>query len=364
MTGLATTGLRKSFGAVDVLRGVDLDVPAGGLTAILGPSGCGKTTLLRLIAGFDAPDSGQVTIGGAVVADGRRGLPPERRGIGFVPQEGGLFPHLTVAGNITFGLSWRARRRRDRVEDLLTLLGLDPSFADRYPHQLSGGQQQRVAVARALAPGPPIVLLDEPFSALDAGLRAETRQAVSEALATTGITAVLVTHDQAEALSMARQVAVMRDGRLIQHATPAEVYATPADLGVAAFVGDSVQLPAVVSDRTATCSLGSVPITCACADGPATLLLRPEQIVIHTDGPGAAATVEGSTFYGHDALVALRLAGDEARVTARCSGRALPAPGIRVTLSVEGGALAFPAAAATHVDPPLEDDHARSSRRD
>ena len=346
MTGLAVSDLRKSFGRTEVLRGVDLEVAPGSLAAVLGPSGCGKTTLLRLVAGFDAPDAGVVTIGGRTVSNGPRGLPPEQRGVGFVPQEGGLFPHLTVAANVTFGLPWRARRARSRVAELLELLGLEVAYADRYPHQLSGGQQQRVAVARALAPRPPVVLLDEPFSALDAGLRAETRQAVAAALAATATTAVLVTHDQAEALSVAQQIAVMRRGRLVQTATPAEIYGTPADVGVAGFVGDAVLLPAVVTCDLADCALGRVPVAPGEVDGPATVLLRPEQISIHRagsgDGAGTAATVEGCTYYGHDAIVALRLA-DGATVTARCSGHALPAAGARVTLTVEGTALAYPA---------------------
>src|SRR5687768_2000966 len=164
MSSLTVKDLTKSFAATPVLTGVDLHVPTGGFTALLGPSGCGKTTLLRLIAGFDDPDAGAIEVGGRQVAGPGRSVPARRRHIGFVPQEGGLFPHLSVAGNVAFGLPRRQRRDTGRVRELLTLVGLDPALAQRSPHQLSGGQQQRVALARALAPEPSLVLLDEPFS--------------------------------------------------------------------------------------------------------------------------------------------------------------------------------------------------------
>ncbi|WP_324273451.1 ABC transporter ATP-binding protein [Blastococcus brunescens] len=259
MSSLTVTALTKAFGATPVLTGVDLHVPEGSLTALLGPSGCGKTTLLRLVAGFEDPDSGTVALADRIVAGEGRSVAARRRGIGFVPQEGGLFPHLTVAGNISFGLPRGQRRDGGRVGELLRLVGLDPSLADRSPHQLSGGQQQRVALARALAPAPSLVLLDEPFSSLDAGLREETRQAVSAALAATGATAVLVTHDQAEALSMADQVAVLRSGRLVQLTDPRTLYRSPSDLDVATFVGEAVVLDADVRGGTAHCALGAVP---------------------------------------------------------------------------------------------------------
>lgn len=259
------SGVTKSFGRVEVLRGVDLQVPARALTAILGPSGCGKTTLLRLVACFDWPDSGTIAIGERTVCNGRRGLPPERRGIGHVAQEGALFPHLNVAANITFGLPWRTRRPRSRVDELLELMGMQAAYATRYPHQLSGGQQRRVALARALAAGPPVVLLDEPFSALDAGLRADTRRAVTAALRATGTTAVLVTHDQGEELSMADRIAVMREGRLVQTAAPADVYSAPTDLGVAGFVGDSVVLPGTVGPGTVGPGTGGPGRPSACS---------------------------------------------------------------------------------------------------
>ena len=227
MSALTVQQVTKAFGATTVLTGVDLHVPAGSFTALLGPSGCGKTTLLRLIAGFDEPDAGTIAVADrVVVGSGQR--PARSRGIGFVPQEGGLFPHLTVAANVAFGLPRRQRKDRARIAALLDLVGLSPDLAERAPHQLSGGQQQRVALARALAPQPSLVLLDEPFSSLDAGLREETRAGVAAALSAAGATTVLVTHDQAEALSMADQVAVMRGGRLVQRTDPRTLYRRPS----------------------------------------------------------------------------------------------------------------------------------------
>jgi iron(III) transport system ATP-binding protein len=326
---------------------VDLHVPSGSLTALLGPSGCGKTTLLRLIAGFDDPDSGSITVGDRVVAGPGRSVAARRRGIGFVPQEGGLFPHLSVAANISFGLPRRQRRDGGRVRELLGLVGLDAELAGRAPHQLSGGQQQRVALARALAPEPSLVLLDEPFSSLDAGLRDETRLAVASALAATGATAVLVTHDQAEALSIADQVAVLRGGRLVQLTDPRTLYRRPTDLDVAAFVGEAVVLDADVRAGVAHCVLGELPAEwagpgTAPPDGPARVLLRPEQLRLVDPVPGApVARVRRVDFYGHDSRVWLELP-DGGTVSARLEGVDVPASGDDVSISVRGVARVFP----------------------
>src|SRR5580658_8988797 len=211
---MRVTGLHKAFGTHPVLTGVDLEVPEGTLTAILGPSGSGKTTLLRLLAGFDRADRGEIVIGGTVVDDDRTHVPPERRCIGYVPQEGSLFPHLTVAANVAFGLPAK-QRRAGKPDTLLAAVGLD-GLGKRYPHQLSGGQQQRVALARALAIEPAVVLLDEPFASLDAHLRASVRADVHHVLRQAGTTSILVTHDQDEALSMADRVAVLRHGVIAQ----------------------------------------------------------------------------------------------------------------------------------------------------
>ncbi|MDQ3152601.1 MAG: ABC transporter ATP-binding protein [Actinomycetota bacterium] len=338
---LVVRGLTKRFGVTDVLRGVDLTVGEGTLAAVLGPSGCGKTTLLRIVAGFDTADSGEVAIGGRVVAGPRDALPPERRRVGVVPQEGALFPHLSVAGNIAFGLP-RKRRGTARVAEMLDLVGLG-GYGDRMAHELSGGQQQRVALARALAPDPALVLLDEPFSALDTGLRAAVREDVRQALRTAGATAVLVTHDQQEALSMADLVAVLSGGRVVQAATPADLYAAPHDLDVATFVGEAVVLDAVRRDDVAECALGTLPVRLGGAAGPrGTVVLRPEQVVVGPRGSGVPARVAEVVFFGHDALIRLDLPGS-VPVTARTQGAPPLLADEEVGLSVAGAVSFFPA---------------------
>jgi iron(III) transport system ATP-binding protein len=345
MSALTVQQVTKAFGATEVLTGIDLHVPAGSFTALLGPSGCGKTTLLRLIAGFDEPDAGTVAVDDRLVVGGGRSVPARSRGIGFVPQEGGLFPHLTVAANVAFGLPRRQRRDRVHVAGLLELVGLSPDLAERAPHQLSGGQQQRVALARALAPQPSLVLLDEPFSSLDAGLREETRAAVAAALSAAGATTVLVTHDQAEALSMADQVAVMRGGRLVQLTDPRTLYRRPSDLDVATFVGEAVVLDADVREGLAHCALGAVALEGPAADGPVRVLLRPEQLRLSAAPGAVSARVRDVDFYGHDSRVWLDLAGG-LTVSARLEGADVPAAGDEVSVVVTGTALPFPAPAA------------------
>ncbi len=278
MTFLVLQSVCKRFGAVTALDDIRLSVPQGGRVAILGPSGSGKTTLLRVVAGFEPPDAGRITLAGDVLADGRSAMPAHRRGVGVVAQDGALFPHLSVRDNIGFGLQGSAAGRGGRVAELMRLVELDSAMLDRRPDELSGGQQQRVALARALARQPRLMLLDEPFSALDTALRASTRRAVSEVLLHAGVTTVLVTHDQAEALSFADQVAVMRDGRLLQVGTPQEVYLRPVSRGVAEFLGDALILPAELADGMAECALGCISVDDARRAGRATIMLRPEQI--------------------------------------------------------------------------------------
>src|ERR1700677_2573069 len=244
MNALEVTDVWKSYGATPVLRGVSLSVADSSLTAILGASGAGKSTLLRVVAGFEAADAGTVSLGGVLTDDGRRRVPPERRHIGYVPQDGALFPHLTVRANAAFALPRRARRSAF-VTEMLDLVGL-ADFGGRYPHELSGGQQQRVAIARALASRPRLVLLDEPFAALDDSLRSSVRADVLAVLRATGTTGVLVTHDQDEALSVADFVAVLRDGTITQSGAPRSVYSAPADPWTAAFVGTANLLPGVL----------------------------------------------------------------------------------------------------------------------
>jgi iron(III) transport system ATP-binding protein len=316
---LTIYGLEKSFGPVPVLRGLDLEVAPGSLAAVLGPSGCGKTTLLRVVAGFERPDAGTVELDETLVASAAMSIPPERRRVGIVPQEGALFPHLTVAANVAYGLRRRDRRGR-RVDDVLDLVGL-ADFGARMPHELSGGQQQRVALARALAPEPALILLDEPFSALDTGLRAAVRDDVRAALRAAGQTAVLVTHDQQEALSMADSVAVMRDGVVVQAASPSDLYAAPVDAGVATFVGEAMVVDADLRDGRAWSRLGDLVVRgdAGLREGPGRVVVRPEQVVLGPVSDGMRARICSTVFYGHDALVLLELA-DGAEVLARTQG--------------------------------------------
>lgn len=286
MTFLQLNGLRKHFGSVAALDGVDLNVEAGSRTAIVGPSGCGKTTLLRVIAGFDMPDAGRVAVDGTVLAQGSAQVPAHKRGIGLVAQDGSLFPHLTVSDNIGFGLEKNAAGRDALITELIDMVGLERAMLSRKPDQLSGGQQQRVALARALARKPRLMLLDEPFSALDTGLRAATRRAVMEVLAAAGITAILVTHDQAEALAFADQVAVMRGGRFAQVGSPREVYARPVDAATAQFLGEAIVLPAEIADGRAQCALGILPVGGEGGCGPGRIMIRPEQIEFVADTAG------------------------------------------------------------------------------
>jgi iron(III) transport system ATP-binding protein len=339
---LVVRGVAKNFGATAVLRGVDLTVPQGALAAVLGPSGCGKTTLLRVVAGFETADAGEVAIGGRLVAGPGVAIPPERRRVGVVPQEGALFPHLSVAGNVGFGLP--RDRRAGRVAEMLDLVGLG-GYATRMPAELSGGQQQRVALARALAPGPALVLLDEPFSALDTGLRAALREDVRLALRTTGATAVLVTHDQQEALSTADLVAVLQAGTIVQAGAPAELYSAPRDLHVATFVGEAVVLNAVLTSvDTADCALGRVPVraTDPRPGSPGTVVLRPEQVLLGPPDRGVPAHVASVVFYGHDALVRLVLAEGSVPVTARAAGGHRLHPADKVGLTISGLVSFFP----------------------
>ncbi len=342
MTAVSVGNLTKAFGSSKVLRGIDLVVPDESVTAILGPSGCGKTTLLRLIAGFEAPDSGEIRLGDELVFGSGRFVPPQHRRVGYVPQEGALFPHLDVGHNITFGLRGRERRGGHRVEELLALVGLSSEVRARFPHQLSGGQQQRVALARALAPGPTLILLDEPFASLDAGLREGTGRAVVAALKAVHTTAVLVTHDQSEALSLADQVAVMRDGVLAQVGTPHEVYRAPADLGVAEFVGAAVVVDADVVDGSAGSDLGPLHVMAGYDGGRARLLVRPEQIELGGSSQAAVeARVVEVSYFGHDAAVHLQVVTSGRRVTARVSGTSVPVPGTLVLVSVVGPVAAY-----------------------
>ena len=346
MKDLRVAGVAKAFDSQPVLRGVELAVPAGSFTAILGSSGSGKTTLLRIVAGFERPDDGEVRLGGDVVDDARhRFVPSERRRIGYVPQEGALFPHLSVGRNVAFGLP-RGPDRRGRVDELLELVGLS-GYRRRYPHQLSGGQQQRVALARALAVGPEFVLLDEPFASLDAAMRSSVRADVLAVLRQAGATSILVTHDQDEALSMADQVAVLRDGVIAQLDTPTALYGRPGDVELAQFLGESNVLEGEVHDGTASTALGRLSVAAGTGSptgGPARVLVRPEQIQLgESPNGGIVATVQTYEYYGHDAVVRVRPDGGSLPdLVVRVSGGAPLEPGRRVGLSVLGDVVVWP----------------------
>ncbi len=336
---LDVRGIAKSFNGTAVLDNIDLQLQAGSITAVLGSSGCGKTTLLRLVAGFETPGAGTVTIAGRQVASPQNSVAPHRRSVGYVAQDGALFPHLSVAQNIAYGIRGEDRAKvRERVNDLLETVSLDPSYASRRPHQLSGGQQQRVALARALARQPVLMLLDEPFSALDTGLRASTRKAVAKLLADTGVTTLLVTHDQEEALSIADQVAVMRDGRFTQVGSPQEVYRRPTDYFTAAFLGDCISLPCTVTSGVADCALGRVPVQGA--DGPGTLVLRPEQLVatVVSDSENAegVGTVIATEFLGHDILLTVAPPGAAKPIVVRQHSLNPPPIDAKVRIAVIG----------------------------
>ena len=414
---LSLSNVVVGYDAEPVLRAISLDVPEGALVAIVGPSGCGKTTLLRTIAGLVRARSGEIRLGRRMVTTHGIHLAPEKRRIGWVPQDAALFPHLTVAENVAFGLgagkktaiggvrgAARKAARSERVRHLLALVDLT-ALADRLPAQLSGGQAQRVALARALAGVPDVVLLDEPFGALDPLLRAELRTEVRALLRAEGVTGILVTHDQAEALSVADYVAVMRAGEILQFGRPEDVYRRPATPWVAGFVGEAVFLPGVWTDGAVHCALGRLdadwvagPAPHEAAAGAAgtaaakaantagaasvaaaantagaagtastagaaagehataigqtgeiagasvTVLVRPEEIEIGplTDDPARTATVAGVSYTGHDAMLELIL-DDGRSILSRVTAAELRPAGARVSVRVRGRVLAYPA---------------------
>ncbi|MDO5739029.1 MAG: ABC transporter ATP-binding protein [Ornithinimicrobium sp.] len=355
MSDVRLRGVHASYGAEEILKGVDLLVPSGGITAVLGDSGSGKTTLLKVVSGFLRPIVGEVEVGGRLVAGPGSWVAPEKRGVGYVRQDGGLFPHLSIAGNISFGLSRplmgrREQRHQVRVRELLDMVELPLSIADRHPDELSGGQQQRVALARALAPHPDLVLLDEPFSALDTALRTATREATARALRAAGATTLLVTHDQGEALSFADEVAVLRDGSFRQVAPPRTIYGEPVDAHIAAFLGDAVILPGESSGPEVSCVLGNLPVAGFAHRGYCDVMLRPEQIQLTAPQDGhIVGTVTKVSYFGHDAVVHLQVppgAGADLTPTsdvlhARVVGNATPEVGELVGIQVVGPARVF-----------------------
>jgi iron(III) transport system ATP-binding protein len=336
--------LHKAFGPTVVLDGVDLRVRTGTIAAVLGPSGGGKTTLLRLVAGFVRPDAGSISVRGTTVVDHSTWVAPHQRRIAIVPQEGALFPHLRVGANVGYGLA-RSRRRDDRIRECLALVGLS-GYEQARPDELSGGQQQRVALARALAPNPSLVLLDEPFAALDAALRTQVRTDVTAALRAAGATALLVTHDQHEALSTADQVAVLLDGRVAQMADPVTLYRSPASLRVATFVGEATVVDGMRRDSHVECALGSLALAAAGVaghDGPVQVVIRPEQFVLDREPGPARGLVVHTAFYGTDATVDLAVPGLATTITARLRTTELPAVGDEYTVHVDGRVNTYPA---------------------
>ncbi len=364
MSSLSVRSLWKGYPGTPVLQGVGLDVPAGSLTAVLGLSGCGKTTLLRVIAGFERPERGTVSLGGRTLDDGRAYLAPERRSVGYVPQEGALFPHLSVRDNVAFGLS-RRERRGDAVAELLELVGI-ARFARRLPHELSGGEQQRVALARALACRPQALLLDEPFSSLDAALRGRVREEVQALLREQGVTTVLVTHDQEEALSLADVVAVLRDGRIVQQASPAELYERPVDERLARFLGAVNVIDAQFEGGLARTPLGALELRGAPSSNGAharraartgVVMIRPEQLDVRPREEGAAGAgvtaglrghIEQCRYYGHDALLHIRAEQPSGAqvLLARVHGEHALAVGTPVSVAAHGPVAALDEPAA------------------
>jgi iron(III) transport system ATP-binding protein len=290
---LRLRGVEKRFDDVAAVDGVDLDLEAGELLALVGPSGCGKSTLLRSIAGLLAIDAGTIHIAGHLVDDAERQVPPERRPTGLVFQEHALFPHLNVADNVGFGLrDHDAGATTSRVAEMLDLVDL-AAHGDRFPHELSGGERQRVALARALAPQPALMLFDEPFASLDHNLRIQLRHDVAAALRATGTPAVFVTHDQQEALVMGDRIAVMRNGRIRQIGSPAEVYHRPADRFVGAFMGVASFLPIALDGTSA---LGRVELN-GHRPSESVAMVRPDDVVF-IPAPDGEAVIAGAEYHG------------------------------------------------------------------
>ncbi|MEQ9638945.1 MAG: ABC transporter ATP-binding protein [Alphaproteobacteria bacterium] len=344
MTDLVLEHVSHSFAdGVAVVDDLSLEVPSGHIVCLLGPSGCGKTTTLRLAAGLERLQAGRIRIGDQIVAEPGFSAPPERRGVGLVFQDYALFPHLTAAQNVAFGLQGNAAERRRIALDYLKPVGLT-RLADAYPHTLSGGEQQRVALARALAPRPAAMLLDEPFSGLDTRLRDAIRQDTLRLLHDDGAATLMVTHDPEEAMFMADAIAVMRAGRIVQVGTPLEVYHRPVDRFVAEFFSETNAIAGTVGeDRCVATAYGTIgPVELA----PGTdvdVLLRPEALEINGVENGATADVLTVRALGATALIDLRGPDSDQHLRARLPADRLPRPGERVGVAMKTGqALVFP----------------------
>jgi iron(III) transport system ATP-binding protein len=349
MSDLRVSGLSKRFGQTAALVDVSLFALSSSRTAVVGPSGSGKSTLLRLIAGFERPDEGEIMLGEDHLARGRSIVPAHLRNIGIVSQDGALFPHLDVAQNIAFGME-KSADRHALVLKALDMVKLDRALVERRPHELSGGQQQRVALARALARKPRLMLLDEPFSALDAGLRHSVRNEVMQTLDEVGIGSILVTHDHAEALSFADQIAVMRNGRLVQAGAPRDLYLRPADPETAIMLGHAIILPARIGEGYVETPLGRLAAATQGRTGTGEIMLRPEQIVLEVASGdaegGCRATVGRIEFAGPTSIVSVVLedesfGGKRLEFAIRQRSDSGAKPGERVSVRVRGDAHLF-----------------------
>ena len=330
---LSLDRISKRYGAVTALDDVSLAVRQGELLAVVGPSGCGKSTLLRVIAGLTPLDGGAVTIADRVVAAPGCWVPPEQRHVGVVFQDHALFPHLTVADNVAFGLA-RHSAREARTAEVLELVGLR-ALASRYPHELSGGEQQRVALARALAPRPAVVLFDEPFSSLDRHLRVKVREETAQLLRAAGATGIFVTHDQEEALAVGDRVAVLRAGRIEQLAEPEAVFHRPATRFVATFIGEADLVAGERHGEVAWTTLGGVPVGGDGGDGPVDVMIRPHEVRVVAD-PSGSGVVARREFRGAT-ITHLVVLDDGTAVRAEVPHTAAVAEGARVRVVVDPG---------------------------
>lgn len=355
-TRLMVEGITRRFGGRVVVQDLSLSVKAGQVTCLLGPSGCGKSTTLRMIAGVETPDRGRITIDGAEMLGPGVNLPPEARGVGLIFQDFALFPHLTVAGNVGFGLSGDRGVRARRVGELLEKVNLS-GFGDKHPHELSGGEQQRVALARALAPRPRVMLMDEPFSGLDNRLRDGIRDSTLDVLKEEGAAVLLVTHEPDEAMRMADQIALMRDGRIVQQGAPYNVYNAPVDKAAAAFFSDINVIRGVSKGALTDTPFGAF-LTPGQVDGAQVdIVIRPQHLKIDFDRAGrgpnptavegtpARGVVQRARYLGRESLVEFRMEYDGSVLTTSVPGVFLPKPGTALWLMIRRDrCFVFPAA--------------------
>jgi iron(III) transport system ATP-binding protein len=332
--------LKKSFGTVEAVRSVSFTLERGQFMALLGPSGCGKTTVLRMIAGLETPDQGEIRLGGREVSSAAVSVPANFRRVGMVFQDYALFPHMTVEQNIAYGLHDHRSGKYERVNEMLELAGLQ-GLDRRFPHELSGGQQQRVALARALAPRPDLLLLDEPFSNLDVALRTQVREEAQRILQEANVSVILVTHDQEEAMSLASQIGLMQDGTLIQLGSPRGIYEHPVSLWAAQFLGETNRLRGHAQGIAATTILGDIVLDQP-HQGPVDVLVRPEHLVLDAPGQGAPAVLKRRMYYGSHQIVWVELP-DQSLLKIRCRPDAAWQSGEPVSVHIQGDAIVFPA---------------------